>query len=115
MSKTVIILFVACAGLGLLSLHLVNQMRAGQAKITELQAQIANLERQQQAPTPQALDPVSTVQQSPPPPSTPTKEVVMGVSAKRPPPATAAVAFAAPRSEDHTRLIREARERQRQL
>lgn len=117
MSKTVIILFVACAGLGLLSLHLVNQMRAGQAKITELQAQIANLERQQQtpAPPPPALDPVPTVQQFPPPPPAPTKEVVLGMSAKRPPPATAAVAFAAPRGEDHTRLIREARERQRQL
>ena len=45
MSKTVLILFAACVGLSLLSLHLVKQMRAGQATIAELQEQVAKLER----------------------------------------------------------------------
>ena len=33
MSKTVLVLFAACVGLSLLSLHLVKQMRTGQATI----------------------------------------------------------------------------------
>lgn len=120
MSKTVIILFAACVGLGLLSLHLVKQMRAGQAKIDELQAQLASLERQQQTPAtpPPALDPVPTVQQFPPAPaSAPTKELAMGMSVKRtpPPPPPGSLLGAGSNREDHMRLIRESRERQRQL
>src|SRR5688572_6813423 len=108
MSKTVIILFAACVGMGLFSLHLVKQMRTGQAKIDELQAQIASLERQQQtaATPPPAPDPVPTVQQLPPAPA-PTKEVAMGMSVKRTPPPPPAGSLFAAGSEDQMRLIRE--------
>ena len=68
MSKTTLILFAACVGLSLLTLHLVKQMRDGHATIAELQAQVATLERQQEDRrlSPEIPDaPVSTFQAEP--------------------------------------------------
>lgn len=117
MSKTVLVLFAACAGLSLLSLHLVKQMRAGQATISELQAQVATLERQQReaprAPAP-SLDPAPTVQpEQTAPPAAPRQEM-KAVASRSPAPAEH---FFGPNQsrEDHLRMMREARERQREL
>lgn len=125
MSKTVLILFAACVGLSLLSLHLVKQMRAGEATIAELQEQVAILERQRQNPGPlprQVEAPISTFQTEPAPsiPVSPsaaaTKETL-----KSAPPVAASVAVlgensnGVPSRDDRVRMMREARERQRQL
>lgn len=119
MSKTVLILFAACVGLGLLSLHLVNQMREGQSKIAELQAQIANLERQQQTPPPAPEpEPAPVVEQAAAPPQpAPAKDVVTQLAALRsvPAPTGPQMFVEGPSREDRMRMIREARERQRQL
>lgn len=120
MSKTVLILFAACVGLSLLSLHLVNQMRAGQATIAELQAQVAKLETRAQTPAPAALPDPLPIQPEPVAPSAaaPAKETVMGMSVKAPAAAapTALLANNVGQSRDErTRMFREARERQRLL
>jgi hypothetical protein len=119
MSKTVLVLFAACVGLSLLSLHLVKQMRAGQATIAELQARIANLETQPRQNPPLAA---KVVQVSPPAQpeavtATPSKEVVMGMSVKRTRPSASQaepVADASSRDEG-IRMMQAARERERQL
>lgn len=119
MSKPLLVLFAACVGLSLLSLHLVRQMRAGQATIAQLQAQVATLERQQQQhppPSVQSFEPAPTIQpeQLAPPPAPPIKEVSKAVASR--PPAPAEPLFAGNRSrEERMRMMREARERQRQL
>lgn len=123
MSKTALILFVTCVGLSLLSLHLVNQMRAGQATITELQARVASLESEQQR-----NPPVSTQELTPAPMATwqveqvapvqaPPEKETSKVAAAKPPASTPPEATLAgrPSREDRMRMIREARERQRQL
>lgn len=120
MSKTVLVLFAACVGLSLLSLHLVKQMRDGQATITELQAQVARLENERHSTPPAPVvepPPEATwhVEQVAPAPAN--KEVPAKAVASRPPvqvPAETMVAGGPPR-EDRIRMIREARERQRQL
>ena len=115
MSKVVLILGATSVGLGLVSLHLVNKLREGDATIAELREQVATLEKQ----APVAPPPIFTV--------TPTA-----------PMATAAVAQSVPRKdepkiagrgqtvasqtpthmpsrEDAMRAMREHRERERQL
>ena len=123
MSKTVLVLFAACVGLSLLSLHLVKQMRAGQATITELQAQVARLESERQRTPPvsgPAEDPPPAatwhVEQVAPAPAPANKEAPKAVASRPPTPVPAEGMFASsPSREDRMRMIREARERQRQL
>ena len=118
MSKPVLALFAACVGLSLLSLHLVKQMRAGQTTIAELQAQVAKLEseRQNNPPAPPSSAPTATWQVEPvtPPAATPTKEAVAGMTMKR---SRAAddVPPNVPSREERMRMVREARDRQREL
>jgi hypothetical protein len=121
MSKTVLVLFAVSVGLGLLSLHLVNQMRAGNATIAELQAQVAKLEseRQRDPPAPaQEPTPAPTatwqVEQVAPAPATPNKETSKATAASSAPPAEPMIA-AAPSVEDRLGMLRDSRERQRQL
>jgi hypothetical protein len=115
MSKTVLASFAACVGLSLLSPHLVKQMRAGQATIAELQAQVAKLESERQN-NPPSPAPTATWQVEPvtPPAATPTKEAVAGMTMKR---SRAAddVAASPPSREERMRMVREARDRQREL
>src|SRR5688572_24372979 len=54
MSKIVLALVVTSVGLGALSVHLVRQMKAGEAKVAELQAQVATLEKQRAQFQPQS-------------------------------------------------------------
>lgn len=123
MSKTVLVLFAACVGLSLLSLHLVNQMRAGQATITELQAQVAKLESERQRDPPASAEVVSPpaaatwhVEQIAPASAPANKEAPKALASRPSMPAPAEGMFAgSPSREDRTRMIREARERQRRL
>lgn len=117
MSKTVLVLFAACVGLSLLSLHLVKQMRAGDAKVAELQAQVAKLESERQNNLAPALALESSMQPEPvmAPPAPANKEL-MGTVVARPRVAVVQeLASVNPSREERMRLIREARERQRQL
>jgi hypothetical protein len=119
MSKTVLVLFAACVGLSLLSLHLVKQMRAGQATITELQAQVAKFESERQRNPPASGEvvtspPVATWHVEPIAPAPANKEAPKAVASRPAMPAPAEGMFS-PSREDRTRMIREARERQRQL
>jgi hypothetical protein len=118
MSKTVLILFAACTGLSLLSLHLVQRMRASQAEVTQLQAQVAKLEQQQQTPPPPAPAPapIFQVERVAPPPPAPNKETSVVAQLQRLRPASEEATFAnGPSREERMRMVREARERQRQL
>lgn len=116
MSKVVLISAAAAVGFGLLSLHLVNRLKAGEATIAELQAQVAAL-KEQRPPPPPPLAP------SPPPENiTPSPSEVIGTPPKEPPKtvgvivATNQLASAAPPNRDERmRMFREQRERQRQL
>jgi len=114
----VLVLFAACVGLSLLSLHLVQQMRAGQTTIAELQAQVAKLESRPPAPAPQVFTVAPIVEPEPiaSAPASPSKDVVTALSMKRAAPANPEGMFAnGPSREDRARMFREARERQRQL
>ncbi len=51
MSKVVLISVASAVGFGLLSLHLVNRLKAGEGTIVDLQAQVAALQEQQQPAT----------------------------------------------------------------
>ena len=119
MSKTVLILFAACTGLSLLSLHLVQRMRASQAEVTELQAQVAKLEQQRQQTPPPAAPapaPIFQVERVAPPPPAPNKQAVAAVQVSRLRPMSEEAPVAnGPSREERMRMIREARERQRQL
>ena len=114
MSKVVLISVASAVGLGLLSLHLVKQLKAGEATIADLQAQVAALQEQQRerpAPLPH--------ESSPPPENIgPQPSEVIGTPPKEPPKLGAAVAGpmqSPPGREERMRMIREQRERQRQL
>jgi hypothetical protein len=121
MSKVVLILLATSAGLGLLSLHLVKETRAGQATIAELQAQVATLEQQQAAPPVFAVVPL----ERPAVASTP-EETESGNVAAAPIAATGAASSSSAKPtdvahpmfgsrEDRIRMMREGRERQRAL
>lgn len=116
MSKVVLISVATSVGLGLLSLHLLKQMKDGEATIAELKAQVATLE---QRPPPQPLPPPGPAQFVIAPVEVPK---VAGVATKEPRTTIGAVASVGamplappPDREAHLRMMREHRERQRQL
>lgn len=123
MSKIVVILLATSTGLGLLSLHLVRQMHAGQATITELRAQVAALERLQEnrraqlpsfAPLPPP-GPAEVGNDSGRASSALSKEVAaMGSSVKATTPADVAQPQL-PSREERMRMMRDSHDRQRAL
>lgn len=131
MSKVVLILVATSAGLGLTSLHLVKQVRDGDAVIAELKTQVTSLQEQVAAApkfTPQPPVPaIAGVFASPGMAMPPAKEPKEPKESKEPPPRTVAAAqpqisagvasmIAEPPSrEERMRMMREHRERQRQL
>lgn len=123
MSKVVLALVATSVGLGLLSVHLVRQMKAGEATIAELQAKVATLEKQRpqlQAQPSQASEAVSGTVTNPfvivpVNPEQPGKSVTFKGSATA---ATSAANVAQPQipsREERIRMMREHRERQRLL
>ncbi|MBM0104240.1 hypothetical protein JM946_05760 [Steroidobacter sp. S1-65] len=118
MSKVVLILGATTVGLGLASLHLVNQLREGNATIAELQEKVAALEKQE----PVATTPIFSVM---PTDSIAAAAVVQSAPRKEEPKvATRAAGQASvaspvpthlPGREDAMRAMREHRERERQL
>jgi uncharacterized beta-barrel protein YwiB (DUF1934 family) len=120
-NKVGLALVATSAGLGVLSVHLIQQMRDGQATIADLQAQVAMLEKQQQEPPRisfgsaiPAGDPARFVV-LPAEPDTSSRSAASSAA----PQAVQAAADVAPpprrSSEDRMRMMREHRERQRQL
>lgn len=116
MGKVVVILAVIATGLGVTSLHLVNQLREGDARIAELQTQVASLQAQAAAPRPAATfsimpGPVvdQAIKESPPAPKEAPKTAQGQVGA------VASMVPAPPSREETIRMMREHRERQRQL
>ncbi|HEY5757646.1 MAG TPA: hypothetical protein VIU34_17580 [Steroidobacter sp.] len=117
MSKVVLISVASAVGFGLLSLHLVNRLKAGEDTIADLQAQVAALKEQQQRVPPAPLAP------SPPPEViAPQPSEVIGTPPKEPAKAASFVVGAnlptplGPQNrDDRMRMFREHRERQRQL
>lgn len=122
MSKVVLSLVATTAGLGLVSLHLVKQLREGDATIAELKAQVATLQEQAEAartfsPPPAPL--VASIFESPdvvaPTQAQESKESPK-IAAFQSSTGVAAAARPSPLShEDRVRMLREHRERQRQL
>lgn len=127
MGKVVLILAVVAAGLGLTSLHLVNQLREGDAAIAELKTQVASLQEQVAAAqrTAAAREPIVTdaIEQPRDDLASPLKEApkeasreAPKVAAAQPVGAMSASTFGtAPSREESMRMMREQRERQRQL
>ncbi|HWK49586.1 MAG TPA: hypothetical protein VNR40_06850 [Steroidobacter sp.] len=114
MSKVVLISVASSLGLGLLSLHLVKQLKEGEATIADLKAQVASLQEQQRQPLP--VMPSQVVEQQPAEPprqvvATAAKEAPKGLTVVTAPNALAAP----PNRDDRLRMMREHRERQRQL
>ncbi|WP_129776058.1 hypothetical protein [Peristeroidobacter soli] len=115
MSKVVLISVASAVGLGLLSLHLVNRLKAGEATIADLKAQVAALQEQQQRSLPrEATPPAEDIGPQP--------SEVIGTPPKAPPKLAGAVTAAAqvappgmPNRDERMRMFREQRERQRQL
>ena len=116
MSKVVLLLTATSVGLGLVSLHLVKQLRDSDAAVTELKAQVAELEKQATRVT---VPPVFSVMPAPP-------IAAVAVTQPRPSkdaPKTAAQASAGASQtpvsghsrEDAMRMMREHRERERLL
>lgn len=126
MSKIVLILMATSAGLGLLSLHLVREVRAGQATIAELQSQVASMEKKQQPtalvgfgstnPVPSAiampLEEAGTSKVAASPFAANSTKVVGSAVAAKP---TDAALPKIPSHEERVRMFRESRERQRAL
>lgn len=121
MSKIVLALLATSVGLGLLSVHLVRQMKAGEATIAELRGQVATLQKQQ--PQPQVQPSLSSGAAAaavtnpfvvlPANPDQASKSVTSKGSA-----ATMAANGAQPQMpsrEERLRMMREHRERQRLL
>jgi hypothetical protein len=116
MSKVVLISVAFAAGFGLLSLHLVNRLKAGEATIADLQAQVTALQ-EQRPPAPPPLAP------SPPPEDiAPKPSEVIGTPPKEPPKTVGVIVGpnqampSGPQNrDDRMRMFREHRERQRQL
>ncbi|GFE78487.1 hypothetical protein GCM10011487_04870 [Steroidobacter agaridevorans] len=118
MSKVVLISVASSVGLGLLSLHLVKQLKEGEATIADLQAQVATLQEQQQR------EPAPLPRENTPPPEViaPQPSEVIGTPPKEPPKKVGVVTAngqlmpsSPPNREDRMRIYREHRERQRQL
>lgn len=117
MSKVVLILGATTVGLGLVSLHLVKQLREGDATIAELREQVATLEQQSRV----AVPPIFTV--TPAAPIGATAIVQSAPSNDEPKVAGRAtgqgvasqVPSHMPSREDAMRMMREHRERERQL
>jgi hypothetical protein len=117
MSKVVLIAVASSVGLGLLSLHLVKQLKEGEATIADLKAQVASLQGQQQQQPPPPASPSPFIEQPIAQPTgaafaiankEPAKTVgVIGGPNQVPP--------SPPNREDRMRMFREHRERQRQL
>lgn len=118
MSKVVLISVASSVGLGLLSLHLVKQLKEGEAAIADLKAQVATLQEQQQR------DPAPLPRESNPPPEViaPQPSEVIGTPPKEPPKTIGIVTAGSQlmpsgpaNRDDRMRMFREHRERQRQL
>lgn len=114
MSKVVLISVTASLGLGLLSLHLVKQLKAGEATIADLKAQVASLREQQRQPLPVMPSPVVEQQSDEPP-----RQVIATAAQAAPKGLTVVTGAnalpAQPNRDDRLRMMREHRERQRQL
>lgn len=116
MSKVVLISLSAAVGLGLVSLHLVKQVREREASIAELKAQVAALQQQRAAT---ALNPPAAQSTGQPgeidsgPPDAVAKKAVARVSATDP--SMSPSAPPVPSRDARLRMMREYRERQRQL
>jgi len=118
MSKVVLIAVATSVGLGLLSVHLVKQLKEGEATIADLRTQVASLQEQQRpepAPLPAENNP-------PPEVIAPQPSEAIGTQTKEPPKIVALVAETgpwtqrgAPNRDERMRMFREHRERQRQL
>lgn len=118
MSKVVLISVASCVGLGLLSVHLVKQLKEGEATIADLKAQVATLQEQQQR------EPLPLPREDDPPPEViaPQPSEIIGTPPKVPPKTVGVVTttnpwtpLSPPSGEDRMRMFREHRERQRQL
>lgn len=120
MSKVVLILGATTVGLGLVSLHLVNQLREGNATIAELQEKVAALEKPEPAASPSifTIRPIDPAAAAAAMQSVPRQEEPK-VAARATGQATAAVASPVPThrpsQEEAMRAMREHRERERQL
>jgi hypothetical protein len=118
MSKTVLMLFAACVGLSLLSLHLVKQIRTADATIVDLQQQLAtHKELAQSASTVQPVEEppvVAAVQEKVEAPA-PVKEEPLKNALSKVVPVPEGEPVGIPNREERMRMMREARERQRQL
>lgn len=118
MSKVVLISVATSVGLGLLSVHLVKQLKEGETTIADLKSQVASLQEQQQrepVPVPREVDP-------PPEVIAPQPSEVIGTPPKEPPKLIGVLAevgqvipSGAPNRDDRMRMFREHRERQQQL
>ncbi|HEY0682864.1 MAG TPA: hypothetical protein VGD45_11085 [Steroidobacter sp.] len=115
MSKVVLILAATSVGLGLVSLHLVKQLRDSDATVTALKTQVAELEKQTRVT---AVPPVFSVMPAPPVAAVAVTQAVPSNDAAKPAAARAS-AEAQPMQmrsrEDAMRMMREHRERERQL
>lgn len=118
MSKVVMISVASSVALGLLSVHLVKQLKEGEATIADLQTQVATLQEQQKqrepVPPPREISPPAEV-------IAPQPSEVIGTPPKQPPKTIGVVEFGRaapagpPNVEDRMRALRDHRERQRQL
>lgn len=117
MSKVVLITVAVAGGLGLLNLHLVKQLRDSDTKVAELQAKIADFEQRESrtaVPVFAPPAPIPTVVEQPapiaPPPAKQAAVATVGAQA-----AAGIVPVTRPSHEDRLRMMREHRERQKQL
>lgn len=124
MGKVVLILAAASAGLGLLSLHLVKQLRDGDAAIAELKTQVRSLQEQaaaqRQAMVVPTFAPAPLVADVVEQPSKAAPAATMRAAPKAVPPqiSTGTASWmigTGPSSEDRRRMMLAHRERQRQL
>jgi len=118
MSKVVLISVATSVGLGLLSVHLVKQLKDGEATIADLRTQVASLQEQQRP------EPVPPPPENSPPPEViaPQPSEAIGTQTQEPPKSAGLVAaispltqMGAPSRDERMRMFREHRERQRQL
>lgn len=127
MSKVVLTLAATSVGLGLVSLHLVKQLREGDATIADLKTQVNSLQEQITAartitppPASEVVNPFSSPPDAAAAPSVEAKTRADSTRNARQadPPAGQLIMAAAPppvTNEDRARMMREHRERQRKL